>query len=282
MSPSHDSFYTPTLEQELQYHTDTADFVPGNSRRPSTTITASNCKARRQSTFDHRDPEIALRRARRPSIARACGHLEPTATVAIPGVGEDTPALLEQAENGCYILVGPQSRADEWAGSATDQNESRDIVPALCSHCESHLSRPTYLHARDPPTDTSAAARESACLEDYNPPVHAARTRSTRRSEQAPSLGSDTTACGGLRLHHPRSICGAVSPSAASQRRRTSCTPPPPPHEGDYADILRDIDAIMAEHSHSLMSVISDLNAAHDRLQGGWSRRRQQEQSGRE
>ena len=60
----------------------------------------------------------------------SCGHSHKTATVGIPN-GESQPSMLEVADDGTFILVGPRLQT---ALEEADNNTLR--IPLPCSECE--------------------------------------------------------------------------------------------------------------------------------------------------
>lgn len=268
---------TSTFESQVRRGDWAPDSRSGFGKRH--TMAFSNPAGRRTSRpWALHSPEIEERRNSRPFVRRACGHLEPTATVPVPG-GENAPGLIEQLEDGTYVLVGPKLQNEN--DTADPRNE--EIVPILCAVCQKQ-----QLHLITSPPEQKGTSKSPHMLpgdQDYWRDQHVHEfhiTKPKRRvsmNQSALESGAGSTARGDrLEVWSPPRD---ATPYSISRPRLSPPTPGPPSSNAiangnangpvvslsesgvvDHClamEILQDIELILTEHSASLNTVISNL-----------------------
>lgn len=265
--------YVPTAKYESQARLDewALDSRAGYGKR--NTLAFANPAGRRTSRpWAFHSLEIEERRSSRPLVRRACGHLEPTATVPVPG-GDDAPGMIEPREDGTYILVGPKLQDASEPGDHLTQ-PTAEIVPILCAECQKRQQV-----AVEASQHSSAPEKPSHMMpsdQDYWRDGHYGQflDKKPRRRVSMSQSTLDTDA----QIKSRASLHGVWSPLRQATPFSQACQTPglSPITDTTYGpiesfpessivhrcltlEILQDIDRILSEHTTSLNDIISNL-----------------------
>ena len=267
--------YIDATKYESQAHIDemALDSRSGFGRR-QTTAFANPAGRRTSRPWALHSPEIEDRRNNRPLVQLACGHVEHTASVPVPG-GNEAPGLIDQRDDGTYILVGPKVQSKD-GNRNTLTPGSGEVVPIVCTDCLSQIPSPIK-SPRHRNTPSQIRPHSNQGDQEYWPDQHShprklrhmvSMGHSTIKSEAKQDASSDHVSAwsppreatpyssGRLPLTPPNSnIIGVEDPNKPLQSV--------PEFEvlshSFAADILRDIEMILDEHTMSLTAVIANL-----------------------
>jgi len=267
--------YVDATKYESQARIDemAPDSRAGFGRR-QTTAFANPAGRRTSRPWALHSPEIEDRRNSRPLVRLACGHLEHTASVPVPG-GNDAPGLIDQLDDGTYILVGPKVQSKDRNGNTLTPG-SDEVVPIVCVDCLSQIQSPVK-SPRHRNTSAQIRPHSSQGDQEYWPDQHSHPRKPRRRvsmgrsvieSEAKQDANSDHLAAwsppreatpyssGRLPLTPPNSNIIDVKDS----NRPLQSVPKFEVLSHSFAAyILRDIDKILDEHMMRLTTVITNL-----------------------